>query len=88
MAVVMPPTAGSGAGTDPPRAGFFVCFIPLGVEWEMSFFDARGSISRVSAKVGLGVFPPRPVFFGVLVLLGGCFCAFGGCFSFFARHEL
>ena len=47
------------------------------------FFDARGLIS--SAIFWGGVFP---VFFGVFVLLGGCFCAlwfFGFVISALAR---
>ena len=59
----------------------FFGFIPRGVEWELSIFcDARGLISRVSAKKRRGVFF---VFCGVFVLLGGCFCAFWGCFFVF-----
>ena len=45
----------------------------------MIFFDARGLISRASAKFFLGVFS---VFFVFLCFLGGVFVLFGCVFCF------
>ena len=60
----------------PSQSGIFFGFIPPGVEWEMSFFDARGLlISRVSA-----------IFFWGGVVFCGVFCAFFPLF-FFSRFS-
>ena len=56
------------------QSGIFLVLFHLG--WDgKCFFDARGLISRVSAKTKMLVFFGC-FLLGVFVVFGGCFCAF------------
>ena len=62
------------------QSGIFFCFMAFRVTWEIgSFFDARGSFSRISAKKKFDVFLAVLVFllfFGGVFVLLVFFCLF------------